>query len=65
MPESIEPSGFASHRARMAGEVDSRKDSQSTKFERKPRICVKPSFRELCYSKLPGLHAFDNMAIIH
>ena len=23
------------------------------------------SFRELCDSKLSGLHAFDNMAIIH
>ena len=25
----------------------------------------KLSFRELCDSKLSGLHAFDNMAIIH
>ena len=49
----------------MSGESDSRKDSQSTKFERRPRIFVKLSFRELCDSKLSGLHAFDNMAIIH
>ena len=65
LPESIESSRFASHRARMSGEFDSRKDSQSTKFERRPRIFVKLSFRELCNSKLSGLHAFDSMAIIH
>ena len=29
----------------MSGEFDSRKDSQSTKFERRPRIFVKLSFR--------------------
>ena len=28
--------GLFSHRARMSGEFDSRKDSQSTKFERRP-----------------------------
>ena len=43
----------------MSGEFDSRKDSQSTKFERRPQIFVKLSFRELCDSKLSGLHAFD------
>ena len=48
----------------MSGEFDSRKDLQSTKFERRPRIFVKLSFRELCDSKLSGLHAFDNIAII-
>ena len=48
----------------MSGEFDSMKDSQSTKFEQKPRIFVKLSFKELCDSKLSGLHAFD-MAIIH
>ena len=47
----------------MLGEYDSRKNSQSTKFERRPRIFVKLSFRELRDSKLSGLHAFDNMAI--
>ena len=26
---------------------------------------VKLSFRELCDSKLFGLHSFDNMAIVH
>ena len=41
------------------------KNSQSIKFERRPQIFVKLSFRELCDSKLSGLHAFDNMAIIH
>ena len=56
---------FVSHRARMAGEFDSGKDSQSITFERRPQIFVKLSFRELCDSKLSGLHAFDNMVIIH
>ena len=32
LPESIESSRFVSHRARMSGEFDSRKDSQSAKF---------------------------------
>ena len=49
----------------MLGEFDSRKDSQSTKFEGKPQVVVKLSFRELCHSKLSGLHALDKMAIIH
>ena len=49
----------------MSGEFDSRKDSQRTKFERRPRIIVKLSFRELCDSKLSGLHPFDDMALIH
>ena len=56
---------FVSHRARTAGEFDSRKDSQSTKLERRARIFVKLIFGEMCNSKLSGLHAFDNMAIIH
>ena len=49
----------------MSGEVDSRKGSQSTKFEQRPQIFLKLSFRELYDSKLSGLHAFDNMSIIH
>ena len=49
----------------MSGEFDSRKNSQSTKFKRRPEISVKLSFRELCNSKLSGLNAFDNMVIIH
>ena len=61
----FETSRFVSHRARMPGEFDSRKDSQSTKFEQRPQIFIKLSFRELCNSKLSGLHAFDNMVIIH
>ena len=65
MPESIESSRFVSQRARMPGEFDSRKDSQSTKFEERPRIFVNLSFREICNPKLSGLHAFDNMVIIH
>ena len=65
LPESIESLRFVPHRERMSGEFDSRKDSQSTKFEQRPEIFVKLSFRELCDSKLSGLHAFNNMIIIH
>ena len=49
----------------MSGGFDSKKDSQSTKFEPRPQIFIKLSFRELCDSKLSRLHPFDNMAIIH
>ena len=49
----------------MSGEFDSRKDLQSTKFEQRPQIFVKLSVREFFDSKLSGLHAFDNMTIIH
>ena len=49
----------------MSGEFDSRKDSQSTKFERKSQILVELSFREMCDLKLFGLHPFDNMVIIY
>ena len=48
----------------MSGEFDSKKDSKSTKFERRHRIFVKLSFRELCDSILSGLHALDNIAVI-
>ena len=65
LPESVESSRFVSHRARMSGEFDSRKDSQPTKFEQRPQIFIKLSFRELWDLKLSGLHAFDNMAKIH
>ena len=64
LPESIESSRFVSNRARMSGEFDSRKDSQSTKFEQRSQIFVKLSFRELCDSKLSGLHALDNMNLL-
>ena len=49
----------------MSGKFDSRKYLQSTTSEQRPQIFVKLSFRELCDSKLSGLHPFDNMAIIH
>ena len=49
----------------MSGEFDSRKDLHSTKFERRHQIFTKLSFRELCDSKLSGLHPFDDMAINH
>ena len=65
LPESIEPSKFVSHRRRMSGEFNSRKDSQSTKFKQKSQIFIKLKFRELSNSKLSGLHAFNNMVIVH
>ena len=46
--ESIESSKFFSHRARMSGEFDSKKDSHSTKFERRTRVFLKLSFRDFC-----------------
>ena len=49
----------------MSVRLDSRKDSHSTKLEGRFRMFVKLSFRELYGLKLPGLHPFDNMAIIH
>ena len=49
----------------MSEEFDSRKYSRSWKLEWRPWIFVKLSFRELCGSKLSGLHPFDNMVIIH
>ena len=49
----------------MSGEFNSREDSHSTKFMQKPQIFIKLSFRELCDSKLSGLHPFGNMTIIH
>ena len=39
--------------------------SHSTKFEQRPGIFVKLSFRELRGSNLTGLHPFNNMAINH
>ena len=49
----------------MSGEFDSRKDLQTKKFERRPQIFLKLSFRELSDSKLSGLQAFDCMVIYH
>ena len=45
----------------MSGEFVSRKASYSTKLEQRSLIFVRLSFRELCGSKLSGLHPFDNM----
>ena len=64
MPESIEQSRFVSNRVRMSREFDLRRKSQLRKFDQRPQIFVKLNFRELCKSKLSGLHAFHNMAII-
>ena len=49
----------------MSGEFNSRKDSQSTKFKQKSQIFIKLKFRELSDSKLSGLHAFNNMVMVH
>ena len=49
----------------MLGNFDSRKDSHSTKMERRRLIFVKLSFRELHGSKRSGLPPFDNMARIY
>ena len=47
----------------MSGDFDSRKNSHSTKLERRPRILVKLSLKELCDSKLSGFRPFANMAV--
>ena len=47
----------------MSGKFDLRKDSQSTKLKQRPPIFI--TLGELCDSKLSGLHASDNIAIIH
>ena len=62
LPQSVELSKLVSHRSRMSADFDSRKDSQSIIFERRPQIFLKLSFTELCNSKSSGLHAFDNTA---
>ena len=49
----------------MSRKFDSRKNLHSTEFQRRPQIFVKLNLRELCDSKLSGLHPFDNMLIIH
>ena len=49
----------------MSGVFDTKKDSHSTKLERRTQLFVKLKFRELCGSKLSGLVPFGNMAIIH
>ena len=46
LPESVGSSKVVLHRARMSGEFDSKKSSNSTKLELRPRIFVKLSFRE-------------------
>ena len=65
LPESTESSKFVSHWARISSEFDSRKDSHSIKYEKRPQIFVKLKFRKLCDSKWSGLHPFGKMVIIH
>ena len=38
----------------MSGEFDLRKNIQSAKFEQRPQIFAKLSFRELCHPRLSG-----------
>ena len=40
-------------------------NSQSIKLKERLEILVKLIFRELCDSKLSGLHLFHNLAMIH
>ena len=54
---------FVTHKARISGEIDSKKDSRPTKLGRTPSMTVKPSFRELRDLGLCGLHTFENMTI--
>ena len=49
----------------MSEEFDSKKDSHSTKYEQRPQIFVKLSFREFCDSELSGLQPFVNLALIY
>ena len=58
-----------SQRARMSGELiqgmsHNQKKKKKKKNEWWDQIFIKLNFRELWDSKLPGLHSFDNMAII-
>ena len=46
----------------MSSELDSRRDSNPARLERRPRIMVKLNFRELCDSNLSGLRVFYGMA---
>ena len=57
--------GESRNRTKIEQECQKSKDSLSKKFERRPRLFVKLSFREKCDSKLSGLHSFDNMTIFH
>ena len=54
---------FVSHRARISGKFHSRKYSHSKKFQWRPQIFRKLSFKELCDSNLLGVYPFVNMAI--
>ena len=54
-----------SHKSKNVRRVWSRKDSQSTKFQWRPQIFGQLSFRDLWNSKLDGLYALDNVAIMH
>ena len=47
----------------MIREFVSRKDSHPTKFEQRPQISVKLSFKELCDAELSNLHSFDIMFV--
>ena len=55
LEEGNPSSKFVSHRTRMLRLFDSRKDSYSTKFHRRPQIFVKLGYRELCDSNLSDI----------
>ena len=58
------PFKYVSNKARISEEFNSRKDSQSIKLEQRPQNLVNLKFRELCDSKLCGLHPFGKTAIL-
>lgn len=61
--ESVDSSKSVLHNARILVEFDLREDSWPIKLEKRPRILVKLSFRELWDSKLSGWCTFGNIAI--
>ena len=54
---------FVSHKTRISGEFDLRKDLYSMKLFQRLEILLKLHFTVLWDSELPGLCSFDNMVI--
>ena len=65
MLESIESSMFVSHRARISGEFDLRKDLQTKKNWTKASNIPKGKLWRVKQFKVICLQAFDHMAIYH
>ena len=58
------PFKYVSNKAKISEEFNSRKDSQSIQLEQRPQILVNLKFRELCDSKIFGLHPFGKIALL-